>query len=295
MTTAQASGPWSTASRSPPQPAAAADASLAPMPGLPQPDAHLELPERVLDRLRPALAHVGGERRRQLSRRPAPRPIGTCRDGGSARSNAASRRRARRPPSSRPAAWTGSTNAWPAVYGKSRLSTRIFGVRSRIASDFGVGAGGLDLGELLGGQVLAGPLDHQQRRVALVDGGPREGAVGLVEQLLLVGEHAEVRVLERVVVFVRERDLVRAVDRARCATRRRAASRRGRRSRRPGCRAGRGRARFRDWSCGINPKRLVQALAAGDVLGRVVLVEVLGGVLLERRLVDGLRARPRSA
>jgi hypothetical protein len=60
-------------------------------------------------------------------------------------------------------------------------------------------------------QVAGRPLGHRQRRVAFIDGLPGKDPVALVDDPLLVLEDAEMLVLERVVVFVRE---VEALGRA---------------------------------------------------------------------------------
>ncbi len=136
------------------------------------------------------------------------------------------------------------------------------------------------------------PGHHQRRRVAFVDGRPRKRAVGLVEQVLLLGEDREVGVLERVVVLVGERDLVGAIDRARTRHDEQLLLVRVVEA---------GDLAAEQFEVQLlerlvlrhQPERLVQPFAGGDVLGRVVLVEALGGLRLERLLADGL-ARDRG-
>ena len=251
-----------------------------------QPDTELEFPERVLDRLAPALAHVGGEGRGQLD---VDRFLGSPVLVGV---EDLLRR-------------TGhvvvqGVHRLPAAARLDRQDECLAGgVREEQALDEdrrgpgedlhrrGVRSGGLHLGELLGGQVLAGPQDHQQRRVPLVHGRAREGLVGLVEQLLLSLEHVEARVLQGMVVLVGERDLVGAVD--------------GAASRDHVEGLGIGPIEARDLTVDQvkeqlperllgrhQPERLVQPLVGGDVHGRVVLVEALGIEDLEIGLADGL-------
>ena len=206
MTTPHApDGPSTTASRSPPHPAAAAVAVVGRHAGLGQPEPELELAERVLQRDRPAAPEPGreivwqGHRDRGLVRRVFLRMEDLLGRLG-------------HPPEE-------GVHSFPAALELGGLDVGKAG-RVRVLEDLPeegrrprqerlrrrVGADRKELQQVLRAEVGRGPERHEQHRVALVDGLPGEDPIGLVEDPLLVLEDREVLVLEGVVVFVGEGD-----------------------------------------------------------------------------------------